>query len=74
MAGVPYHKIDVYLRTLLKKGIAVVQQDQATFFLSRALPCISLDLETQLLHFMLSLIFGRHFSSAWMFLLPEAVV
>lgn len=53
MAGVPYHKIDVYLRTLLKKGIAVVKQDQAIFFLPHALPYIFLDLETQILHFML---------------------
>ncbi|XP_024402182.1 uncharacterized protein [Physcomitrium patens] len=30
MAGVPYHKVDVYLRTLLKKGISVVKQDQVT--------------------------------------------
>jgi DNA mismatch repair ATPase MutS len=38
MAGVPHHKVDVYLRALLKKGIAVVKQDQAIFFLHYALP------------------------------------
>lgn len=40
MAGVPHHKVDVYLRTLLEKGIAVVKQDQAIPFVSHALPCI----------------------------------
>lgn len=38
IAGVSQHKIDNYLRTLLKEDIIIVKQDQASFFLPHALP------------------------------------
>lgn len=41
MAGVPYHKIDIYLRILLGKGIGVVKQEQASIMSIHSQRCVA---------------------------------